>query len=319
MNWNEKLETVKSVAITGHVRPDGDCIGSTLGFYNYILDNFPEIEVDLFLEQPGQEFSYLKNIKKVKTTLSEKQYDLFVVFDCGDEGRFEPFRGLLSKASHTICMDHHMANSGFADENYVVPDLSSTCELLYTSLADSMISKEVAECLYTGIICDTGIFKYQSTTSETMRIAGRLMDKGINHTKIIDDGFYTKTYHQNQIMGRAMLESVLFYGGKCIYSAASMEIMEFYGLDGKQMGGVIDQLRNTQGVEVAIFMYELKKGEYKVSMRAKDYIDVSRVCRFFGGGGHVKAAGCTMQGTVHDIVNNLGAQLEIQFKEHGVN
>ncbi len=319
MNWNEKLETVKSVAITGHVRPDGDCIGSTLGFYNYILDNFPEIEVDLFLEQPGQEFSYLKNIEKVKTTLSEKQYDLFVVFDCGDEGRFEPFRGLLSKASHTICMDHHMANSGFADENYVVPDLSSTCELLYTSLTDSMISREVAECLYTGIICDTGIFKYQSTTSETMRIAGRLMDKGINHTKIIDDGFYTKTYHQNQIMGRAMLESVLFYGGKCIYSAASMEIMEFYGLDGKQMGGVIDQLRNTQGVEVAIFMYELKKGEYKVSMRAKDYIDVSRVCRFFGGGGHVKAAGCTMQGTVHDIVNNLGAQLEIQFKEHGVN
>lgn len=319
MNWNEKLETVKSVAITGHVRPDGDCIGSTLGFYNYILDNFPEIEVDLFLEQPGQEFSYLKNIEKVKTTLSEKQYDLFVVFDCGDEGRFEPFQELLSRASHTICMDHHIANSGFADENYVVPDLSSTCELLYTSLTDSMISKEVAECLYTGIICDTGIFKYQSATSETMRIAGRLMDKGINHTKIIDDGFYTKTYHQNQIMGRAMLESVLFYGGKCIYSAASMEIMEFYGLDGKQMGGVIDQLRNTQGVEVAIFMYELKKGEYKVSMRAKDYIDVSRVCRVFGGGGHVKAAGCTMQGTVHDIVNNIGAQLEIQFREHGVN
>ncbi|MDD6572642.1 MAG: bifunctional oligoribonuclease/PAP phosphatase NrnA [Thermoflexaceae bacterium] len=321
INFNERLKNIKTAAITGHVRPDGDCVGSTLGFYNYMAENFPQIDVDLYLEQPGEEFSYLQNMDKIQTRLpdTDKKYDLFVVFDCGDEGRFEPFAKLLTMADYTICIDHHMENSGFADESFVIPDLSSTCELLYECLSDDMISKAVAECLYTGIVCDTGIFKYQSTTSKTMAIAGKLMDKGINHTRIIDEGFYTKTYHQNQIIGRAMLESVLFYGGKCIYSAASMEIMKFYELDGKQMGGVIDQLRNTQGVEVAIFMYELKKGEYKVSMRARDYIDVSRVCRVFGGGGHVKAAGCTMQGTVHDIVNNIGAQLEIQFREHGVN
>ncbi|MGN0160359.1 MAG: bifunctional oligoribonuclease/PAP phosphatase NrnA [Lachnospiraceae bacterium] len=318
--FDEILDGIRNVAVTGHVRPDGDCIGSTLGFYNYLRTNYPQIEVDVFLEKPGNEFSYLANIDVVKTDMEQakEMYDLLVVFDCGDENRFEPFKELLKRNRHSICVDHHMNNSGFADESYIVEDLSSTCELLYTYLEDEKITKETAECLYTGIICDTGIFRYQATTAETMCIAGKLMEKGINHTKIIDDGFFMKTYHQNQITGRALLESVMFYGGKCIYSYVSQKTMKFYELDGKQMGGVIDQLRNTEGVEVAIFLYETSEGEFKVSMRSKEYIDVSKVCRFFGGGGHVRASGCTMRGTVHDIINNIGAQLELQFKEYGV-
>lgn len=317
---NDKLRDVTSVAITGHVRPDGDCIGSTLGFYNYIRDNFPQIEVDLYLEKPGAEFSYLTNIDAVKTQIgnTDRQYDMFFVFDCGATDRFEPFRQLLNRTKYTICIDHHITNDGFADENIVVPDLSSTCELLYTCLVDEQISKACAECLYTGIICDTGTFKYQSTTSETMRIAGKLMDKGINHTHIIDDGFYTKSHRQNQIMGRALMESVVFHGGKCIYSAVTQKTMKFYGLEGKQMGIVIDQLRNTEGVEAAIFMYEFPEGGFKVSMRSKDYIDVSKVCAVFGGGGHVRAAGCTMYGTVSDIIERLDEQFTIQFREYGV-
>ncbi|MCM1467833.1 MAG: bifunctional oligoribonuclease/PAP phosphatase NrnA [Alistipes sp.] len=317
---NDKLRDVTKVAITGHVRPDGDCIGSTLGFYNYIRDNFPGVEADLYLEKPGEEFSYLANIDAVKTRLESpgREYDMFFVFDCGATDRFEPFKELLNRTKYTVCIDHHVTNDGFADENVVIPDLSSTCELLYSCLEDAQISKACAECLYTGIICDTGIFKYQSVTSETMRIAGKLMDKGIDHTHIIDDGFYTKSYRQNQLMGRAVMESVLFHGGKCIYSAVTRDVMEFYGLEGKQMGVVIDQLRNTNGVETAIFMYEFPEGGFKVSMRSKDYIDVSKVCAAFGGGGHVRAAGCTMYGTVDDIIRRLDEQLTIQFREYGV-
>lgn len=319
ISFDEVLKHVNSVAITGHVRPDGDCIGSTLGFYNYICDNYPNIRVDIYLEKPGKEFSYLTNLDKVITSYDgHQEYDLFVVFDCGDKDRFEPFAELLKHCKKSICIDHHTANSGFADESYVVEDLSSTCELLYTCMDDARIQKSVAECLYTGIICDTGIFKYQSTTCETMKIAGTLMNKGINHTRIIDEGFFTKTYQQNQMIGHALLESVRFYNGKCIYSAVNRKLRQFYGLEPSEMGVVIDQLRNTEGVEVAIFMYELETGTFKVSMRSKDVIDVARVCRAFGGGGHVKAAGCTMQGTVHDIINNLGAQIELQFKELGV-
>ncbi len=312
---DDYLKSVKSIAVTGHVRPDGDCIGSSLGFLNYAKDNFPEVKVDLYLEKPGSEFSYLRCFDCVKTEIIDKSahYDLLIVFDCGDENRFEPFKALLDMVDDTLCIDHHMANTGFARTSVVIEDLSSTCELLYECLDCAKISKATAECLYTGIICDTGIFRYQAATKRTMEVAGALMDKGIDHTKIIDEGFYMKTYHQNQIIGRALLESVVFYDGKCIYSAINRETMEFYGLKPGEMGGVIDQLRNTEGIEVAIFLYEVSEEEYKVSMRSKEYIDVSAVCRFFGGGGHVRAAGCNMQGTVHDIINNLGAQLELQF------
>lgn len=321
ININEKLIGVKTVAITGHIRPDGDCVGSTLGFYNYIKDNFPEISADVYLEKPGHEFAYLRYFEQIQTKIREKskRYDLLFVFDCGDEGRFEPFVELISMADRVICIDHHMSNSGFADENYVIPDISATCELLYECLTDSMISKETAECLYTGIICDTGIFRYPAVTSRTMQIAGNLMNKGINHNKIIDDAFFTKTYRQNQLMGRALLESELILDGKCIYSAVSKETMDFYGLFPKEMGGVIDQLRNTEGVEVAIFLYELHEGEYKASIRSREYIDVSRLCQKFGGGGHVRASGCTIKGEVADIIKRISEELIIQFREHGVN
>lgn len=321
MKINELLTNVNTVAITGHVRPDGDCVGSTLALYNYLSDNYPDIKADVYLEKPGNEFSYLSGFEKIITVLpdNEMKYDLLVVFDCGAEDRFEPFKDIVKMSEKSVCIDHHVANTGFADESFVVPDLSSTCELLYDFLEDEKISKETAECLYTGIICDTGIFKYQATTSKTMVVAGKLMDKGINHTRIIDDGFYSKTHTQNLITGLALMESRLLFDGKVIYSAVSKKTMDFYGLDGKQMGGVIDQLRNTEGTEVALFLYELSEGVYKVSMRARDYIDVSRVCRTFNGGGHVKAAGCNIAGTVSEVIEKVSAELLIQFNEYGEN
>lgn len=319
INLEEILSGCRTAAITGHIRPDGDCVGSTLGMYNYICDNFPDIKVHIYLEQPGNEFSFMKNFDKIKTSVEEcdKEYDIFFVFDCGDEGRFAPFSRLLDISKKSICIDHHVANSGFADISMVIPDLSSTCELLYTCMEDEKISRQTAECLYTGIICDTGIFKYQSTTSETMRIAGKLMDKGINHTRIIDEGFFMKSYEQNLITGRALLNSRLICDGKCIYSYVNMETMKEYGLDGKKLGGVIDQLRNTSGTEAAVFLYEVSDGEYKVSMRSRDYVDVSEICRMFGGGGHVKAAGCNIKGSVSQIIDLISGQLMIQFDKYG--
>lgn len=314
INLDEKLKNVKSVAITGHIRPDGDCVGSTLGFYNYIFDNYNNIDAHVFLEKPGNEFSYMRNFDRVEYSLpDDAAYDLLVVFDCGASDRFAPFIKLLDVCTLVICIDHHMANEGFAHENYVIPDLSSTCELLFNCLCEEKISKETAECLYTGLITDTGIFKYQCVTSTTMNVAGKLMDKGINHTKIIDEGFFTKTYKQNLIMGQAVLDSKLILNDKCIYSIVTKQTMDMYGLTGKDMGGVIDQLRNTEGVEVAVFIYELSNNEYKVSMRAKDYVDVSLIGRVFGGGGHVKAAGCNICGTPKEVIDKISIELAKQL------
>ena len=124
-----------------------------------------------------------------------------------------------------------------------------------------------------------------------------------------------KSYIQNQILGRALLESVLFYDGKCIFSSVSIEEMNFYGVTGKELGGVIEQLRLTDGVEVAIFLYETDKNEYKVSLRSKKKIDVARIAADFGGGGHVRAAGFSAKGNVHSIVNKIGEMIEQQYNE----
>jgi len=125
----------------------------------------------------------------------------------------------------------------------------------------------------------------------------------------LPESFYKKTYRQNQILGRALLESVVFFHGKCIYSAVSRKIMDFYGVNGADLEGIVSQLRNTEGIEMAVFMYELEPHVYKVSMRSLKEVDVSQIAMQFGGGGHKRAAGFTMAGSPHDIVNNISSRL----------
>ena len=285
MILSDILKDVKSVGITGHIRPDGDCTGSVLALYNYIVENMPETDVDLYLEQPGSEFYYLKNIDKIKNTPEDKKYDAFFVLDCSSLDRIEPFISCFNNASKTVCIDHHVSNTGFTDLSKIEPQASSACEVLYGTMDADKISRNVAECIYTGIIHDTGVFKYSCTSKKTMEIAGEMMEKGIDYSDIIDNTFYKKTYVQNQILGRALLESVLFYDGKCIFTTVTMDEMEFYGVTGRELGGIVEQLRLTDGVEVAIFLYQTGEEEYKVSLRSKKKIDVAAIATQFGGGG----------------------------------
>ena len=312
MNVIEELKGAHIVGITGHVRPDGDCTGSTLALYNYLRKNVPDMDVSVYLEQPGEEFSYLSGYADIKNTLeADKRFDVFVVLDCSSLDRIEPFAGGFEGAVKTICIDHHISNDSFADVNEVKPAASSACEVLYDTLEPDKIDKAVAECIYTGIIHDTGVFKYSCTSCHTMEIAGKMMQMGIDYSEIIDNSFYKKTYVQNQILGRALLESVLFYDGRCIFSSVTKDEMDFYGVTGKELGGIIEQLRLTDGVEVAIFLYESGDNEYKVSLRSKKDIDVSVIATSFGGGGHVRAAGFLAKGS--DIINRIGELIEKQY------
>ena len=313
MILSDILKDVKSVGITGHIRPDGDCTGSVLALYNYIVENLPETDVDLYLEQPGSEFYYLKNIDKIKNTPEDKKYDVFFVLDCSSLDRIEPFISCFNNASKTVCIDHHVSNTGFTDLSKIEPQASSACEVLYGTMDADKISRNVAECIYTGIIHDTGVFKYSCTSKKTMEIAGEMMEKGIDYSDIIDNTFYKKTYVQNQILGRALLESVLFYDGKCIFTTVTMDEMEFYGVTGRELGGIVEQLRLTDGVEVAIFLYQTGEEEYKVSLRSKKKIDVAAIATQFGGGGHVRAAGYTAKGSVYQIINSIGELIEKQY------
>ncbi len=178
-----------------------------------------------------------------------------------------------------------------------------------------MLDKEIAKALYIGIIHDTGVFQYSNTSPATLKAAADLISYGFDFPRLIDETFYEKTYVQNQILGRALLESIMFMDGRCVVSMIDRKTMKFYRARPEDLDGIVSQLRNTKGVECAIFMYQTDTLEYKVSLRSNGKVDVAKVAGFFGGGGHVRAAGVTMQGTFYDIINNLSARIEMQLKD----
>lgn len=305
-----KIDTVlagkKSVGIAGHVRPDGDCTGSTLAVYNYIKTYYPDVDVRLYLEPIPNIFKFLKRSEEIRSEYTDEiVFDLFISLDCGDEGRLGNAVKYFNSAKHTFCIDHHVSNQAFAEENYIFPDASSTCELVFELMDTDRITKEIAECLYTGIVHDTGIFQYSCTSSKTMNVAGTLMDKGIDFPRIVDETFNAKTYCQNKIMGQALLNSHLYLDGRCIVSAVTRQEMEKYEVLPKHMDGIVSQLRVTKGVELAVFLYENEDGTSKVSFRVNGDFDAASLAMHFGGGGHVKAAGCTMSGTQAEIIETL--------------
>ena len=144
------LEGVRSVAIAGHTRPDGDCVGSCMGMYLYLKENYPEIQADVYLEEPRDVFSYIEDIGRVHTSWpEEKAYDLFLLFDVSSRDRIGVAAQGLETAKNTVCIDHHVTNSGIARINHICPEASSTCEVLYELLEDTRIGKACAEALYT--------------------------------------------------------------------------------------------------------------------------------------------------------------------------
>lgn len=312
-NISEVLADVKTMGIGGHIRPDGDCAGSCMALYLYVKNYFPHIEVKVYLDSPKPVFQHIDRIGEICTQPDgDREFDLFVTCDVSARNRLALVGEYFDKAKKTVCIDHHVSNSGFADINHVRGDVSSCCEVLYGLFDPDKVDKSVATAIYTGMIHDTGVFQYSSTSPETMRIAGELMKTGVEFNQIIDHSFYEKTYLQNQVMGRVLAESILLMDGACIIGYLRKKDMDFYGVDGKDLDGIVSQLRLTRGVEVAMFLYEVETQTFKVSLRSNGRVDVSKIAVYFGGGGHMRAAGCDLQGSVYDVINNVTREIQRQ-------
>jgi phosphoesterase RecJ-like protein len=308
---DDYLTGKQSIGIAGHVRPDGDCAGSTLAVYNYICDYYPDAYVRLFLEPIPNIFKFLQRSEEIVSEYTDETvFDLFITLDCGDTGRLGGAAKYFEGAAHTLCIDHHVSNQSFAEDNYIFPDASSTCELVFELMNREKITKEIAECLYTGMVHDTGVFQYSCTSAKTMNIAGQLMEMGIDYPKIVDDTFYTKTYAQNRILGQALLNARLFLDGKVIVSVITRAQMEEYGVLPKHLDGIVNQLRVTKDVTVAAFLYENEDGSFKGSLRVNGDFNVAEIAKSFGGGGHVKAAGFSVDGPAEEAVARLLKALE---------
>lgn len=310
----DMLKEAGSVAVSGHVRPDGDCVGSCMGLYHYIKANYPEKETAVYLEPIAESYQVIEDTKDILSEVSpEKRYDLFVALDCGDKERLGFSAACFDLAKKTLCIDHHISNVHFADENIVCPTASSTCEMLCDLMEAEHMNKACAQALYMGIMCDTGCFKHTNTSEHTMACAGALISKGVHTEKMMDEVFYEKTYLQNKLLGRCLLDSELWLDGRVIVSKVSQVLLKQFDAKPSDLEGVIDQLRLTKGTETAILLTENEDGGWKLSMRSKDRVNVAEIAVAFGGGGHIKAAGATLCGEVgvllDEIIKRIGAQL----------
>lgn len=303
----------KRIGIGGHVRPDGDCVGACLSLYMYLKKCLPDTEVKVFLEQPAAIFDEIKGFDEIVCDFPNREpFDVFFALDTVPD-RLGEGEKYFREAKKTINIDHHVSNSGSGDVNVVEPRIGSTCEVLYDLMEQDKIDKDIAMALYIGMIHDTGVFQYSNTTPDTLRKAAFLISFGFDFSKLIEETFYQRTYVQSQIMGRTLMESIRFMDGRCIVSVIDKKTMDFYDVGPKDLDGIVNYMRNIKGVDCAIFMYQTDVLEYKVSLRSTEAVDVAKVASYFGGGGHVRAAGCTMKGTFHDCVNNLSLHIEEQL------
>ena len=306
LNLRESLQGVKTAAILGHIRPDGDCIGSCLALYNYIETYFPEIQAKVYLQEFMPEFLMLPNADKIQHDISEDMvYDVCFSLDSADKERHGEYVKYFDTAKKTIGIDHHISNQGFAETHLILPDASATAEIIYELIGKEQLTKEIAECIYLGMAHDTGVFQYSNASPKTFRAVADLLETGIDASRIVDETFYQKSYVQNQVLGKTLKESVLHLDGKVISGVVTRKDMEHYGVTPKALDGIVSQLRYTRGVEVAVFVYELAENCYKVSLRSNGKVNVSSIAGSLGGGGHVKAAGCEVSGTYEEIVEKL--------------
>jgi len=301
----ELIENSKTISIVGHIRPDGDCIGSCLGLYNYINDNYSGKRVDVFLEPIMEKFKFLNGASEIINETTDEIYDICISVDCSDTDRHGDFIQIFPNAKNTVCIDHHKSNNGFGDLFYWDPDASSACEMVCRLLDVDKISKNCAEALYLGIVHDTGVFKFSSTTQDTMCIVGKLISKGIDTQYIIDESFYKVGYIQNRLTGKALMDSKLYLDGRVIATCITNEIFEEFGATRDDTDGIIDKLRVTDGVEVAILAYQTGENTFKFSARSISKVDVSIISVHFGGGGHIRAAGFCMDGAYDESLDKI--------------
>ncbi|MBR1865069.1 MAG: bifunctional oligoribonuclease/PAP phosphatase NrnA [Lachnospiraceae bacterium] len=310
----KEIEKAEEIVVLGHMRPDGDCVGSCLGVYNYVLDNYPDKRIDIYLDDFKQDFMFLRGADRILHEKQDKTYDLCISLDSGDLQRHGEFVSYFHSAGRTVCVDHHVSNVGYGDVCFLKTECSATAEALFTLFEAERIGTECAECLYLGIVHDTGVFKYSNTTRQTMEITGQLIDKGVRSGFIIDGTFYKKTFRQNKMLAKALDAAFLMFDGRVIISCLTKDVFDENHATNLDTDGVVEALRITDGVECALWMYEYPKpGTFKCSLRSNEQVNVNLIACALGGGGHVRAAGCEVEGDKDTIMLKITEMIREQL------
>ncbi len=322
----EGLPLDEQIYITGHIHPDGDCIGAALSLYHLLKNDGYNVQV--FLEEKPVRYEFLEGYKAVKTLETFQQtkehilqsaYRLIIV-DSGDSTRIEPFIELYENAVYTINIDHHQSNTSFCDSQRVDVSASSTCEVVGMMLGlhegVSLQDIHVATALYTGLIYDTGLFKHDCTRKETHQIAAQLVDAGVDQTFLINTLYFTKTRGSLKALEIALSHMVFLKNEEIVLSYIDVVEMEGHNLVKSDTEAIVNQLLEVETGKISCFILGMAPGEYKVSFRSKVCIDVCEIALKYKGGGHLKAAGCTMKGSLKEVLETVQRELVDTYERH---
>lgn len=310
----EECKDAKNIIVTGHIKPDGDCVGSTIAVTLYLRKRLPSANVRLVIEKPASFFDSLTGIDIPEPDYAgaPEDTDICIVLDTSSNriGGAEKF---FKEADKTINIDHHISNrEGSGTLNYVDPDASSASELVYWLIDKEYMDAEIAKFIYLGIAHDTGVFRYSSTSSETHRIAADLIGYDFNFSDLLEKTYYEKTYEQAVLIAGIVEHSRSFFGGKVVFGSVGYKEYVEKKLTPESFDGAINDLRIIKGCECAIFMYPMNEVTIKVSMRSTGTVDVSRIGEVFGGGGHKRASGFYYKASEEDLLNQILSAIEEQ-------
>jgi bifunctional oligoribonuclease and PAP phosphatase NrnA len=293
------IQKARSVLIVTHTDPDGDAVGSMLAMYlalkgkgkkasMYCRDRVPEI------------YKFLPQSDKVKHSLSKAKFDIVIAVDCGSENRVGKDIKLRTLAKNVINIDHHPDNTLFGGMNHI-EKLSSVSEILFGLFRemDVHITKDIASCLYAGIMTDTGNFRYDYTTDKTLDIAAFLARAGADISGIAMAIYESKTKSSVKVLGAAMYRLETSKSGKVAWTILPKKLMDSIGAKSEDLTGLVDQIRSIKGVEVAVLFREEDDG-IKVNFRSKFKVNVSDIAKKLGGGGHIRASGAILSGKLDD-------------------
>lgn len=297
------INKAKSVLIIGHVRPDGDCIGSAFAIREYCL-NLGKI-ADVGSPSPlPLAYAFVKN-SEVWNNITRKHYDLFIAVDCGSEDRIGRFDVFFRSATETVWIDHHRGHKGFGKYNLVNAEASSTCEIVFDILeSEKLINSKIAYYLYLGLSTDTGHFMHNNTTPKVLYTAYKLAYYGADVYGLSTELYRTRTKAKTQLIANCINAMRFYDDGKVCIITITKEMLDEVGLASNDTEGIIDYAIAVKGVEIGVSMCEERSLEYKISFRSRRR-DVCEVASCFGGGGHTFAAGCKINGRKEDVIDKI--------------
>ncbi len=303
----EIIKKGRTFLVTSHMRLDGDAVGSELALYE-ALRGLGKGVVVYNQDRTPQMYSFLPDAEVIVNRLgSVDGFDAVFVLDCSEIERTGDEAPRIAGIRQIINIDHHISNDRYGNLTLTDPDASSTGEMIFR-LVDGMgleITREMATNLYTAILTDTGAFRYSNTGPQTFAVAGRLLEKGADPACIAQMVYETFPAVKIRLLSRALSTLEFDWQGRIAAITVSKRMLDEAGAQWEHTEGFVEFPRSIEGVQVAVFFSEIAEDFFKVSLRSKGRFNVEEVARQFGGGGHINAAACRIQGDSDTVKHKL--------------